>query len=1090
MKESRYRLKHWLQAENKSNNWGWQVIVDSLAIGESLPIRLICYASLRDLYDLLVESLKLAEIELDNCASKSHWDEHVQEVISWAEEIPSDTQAENIDESIRARNYRVCKTLKLISDIYPSLASKIFPVLPANPFPMEMLSRISFQEYRVFCLLWFYHWIIIRDQIPYKPNETVKLNGGALALPTMNMTSQWLNEYISEVKAEHEKLNQWLIIIGPNFGGNVSMLSEANYHLKIIEPVVKSIKYFSSAIDSDRFHHHRFKRAAQEATPLPWAELTHRQHRISFALTILLNFEITIPGKTLTHHDVYHMTLWALFNIKHKREIKELLVTPGASLRFHHGEDYIPTPEEETMRAHYPACLSTHLGPSNNHQLTMLDERGKSVVNLDLVEDQILEFGFFLECEENRCDESELHSMRLLCSYLHIHAYNERRKLDNKRLLIVSDRLHRELGGVVKSDGSYPSLGICEWLTGMLRSEATFLYRYETQTGKDSPLTGVDSFFVKGINKDYQKKLFAEVERIATTDERHTSVVYRAVDENNSQICLAYDSKTKQSIPAKNTLMLVAESTEPCSALVVPVRFNGRLQGAIMVSASAPWQFSWGQQVVLEQSASIIAPYFYQQRFLRALNTINQTVLKFHHDLIKEQKLYEEICEALAILFLCDGASFWVRKENEGHLLAKKGSHNIVRTLNEIDLNIKGIVSSIVMEAEQQSLIKTFRTFVLKNIDIYDNVNVNELTGQGVKHVALLPLIERDARDTKKVKVTAVISLYTRDEIGFGASWNAIMGYMGGFLAFVVEAVNAFVHQRQLVTDAVQHEIWHDAAYLTHKATEIARQRNDLKERLERLTQMVKTPWFLDRQEVSKLLGKWTNRDIEEVKSLQHAVDASWFLPQQDMQHFADTLKTRIEALFSVEDLNKESRGMLPIIGDRSIVQLINVNEIEIPVDLKATAKRLLEKHQEISKKNLQHDISVQRGHFALGRPTIIDTVLRNLLDNAIKYSTPGSFITFETEVRKNGGMRLIIINEGKAMTNIDECCNVVQKGVRGSNAVGVLGRGLGLYVVRMLCAHVLRYDFYFEGEPLRQREGVKYIATLDIPANRVMKGN
>lgn len=1106
MSEQRYALKNWLMKKGEGKNWGWQVIVDTLAIGESLPLRIVSYTSLRDLYSTIVEELR--KPGCDSCKydlfkssypDKSAWDNYVKKVINWATDFENNDKAQKDQPNLQA--------LTDLADVYPLIAPRIFPILPANPFPMEMLSRISFNEYRVYCLLWFYNWIIIEGNVPENADEKVYCKSNALSFRTMQMASQWIVDNDQVYGNENKACKNWLMIIGPILGGRISMLSEAEYDKEIIGPVVKFIENFSLGISQEQlFHRHRFRRAAHEAAHLSRAELKRRLLKVNDALKLLLESDVAALNKTPTRHDLFHMSLWALFSSLRTKEVKEILMHKKCSLIFHHGEDYI-SGNESGKKAHEQICLAVNLDINNFEQLIVRKKSTLPSLKNEEIEEQISEYGFLLQCDPENVNDEALHELRAQCSRFYSRAYRNSRAQDGIRLMIISDRLHRELGGVSKPKANALK-GICSWLSGLLRSESTVLYRYSTHKNLSSPFKKEDKFSLEPSNEETLDFLIRDMEE-ATQEGLKKSLIYRAVNENCSQICLMYDPETQQAIPKNNTLFHSLDNKNRSfrSAIAVPVRFNGRRQGAIEVSSYHPWQFAWGQQVLVEQAASVIAPYFYHHRFLEALEEINTKVLKFHHEPRAESELYGDICSDLANMFLCDGAGFWVRNNNEKHILKQTGYHNIQLNLKEIDLNQQGFISDMISSVDGVN--KRFIALPL-NEGKHKTTEIKDLFAQEIQYIALVPLFDQTPNflpDIKQNKVMAIALLYARDEIGFKDTWNGVMHYMAGFLPFVVEAVNAFIHERKAITDVAQHEIWHDASILAYKAAVIARKRSFFAQRLAQLTNLIQSDWFLEQIEKGVILGPWRREDVESIRNFHHSIESTWFLPQKDMQHYAKSLKTRINALFNVNKLNKENKRLssaefdrnklLAEIGDSEIVDIIMtetaVDGEEKAVNLHSITNRMVEKNVEIKKKGLYFETIVPRNYEIWTWPSIMDMVLRNLLENAIKYSLKNTVITFEAEIQKSGGVNLSFTNEGVAMDDLNECSEeVLQKYIRGSNSKGLLGMGMGLYIVQKMCAHVLKIDFRFRAEYLsaERQSCARYDATLYIPPSRVKRSD
>jgi len=1063
-------LEDWLK-ESK-NDWGWQIIIDALAIGESLPLRIVRFDKLQNLYYIITKEYEFQK----KYPNKKNWDDDVIEIVKWSRNLKN-----NEDNSAKQL------LLKQLVDIYPKLASEIFPILPANPFPMEMLSRISFEEYRVFCLLWFYHWLVISSQALISAHESASLKKDSLSFPTMG---------ISANRIDSDSYRNWLLIIGPYWGGDVSMLSSQEYDEKTVHPVIKFIEHFSNGIGQKRlFHKHRFRRAALEASPLSIEELTKRQNRINISLSQLLKCEISSLNGMPTRHDLYHIALWSLFNTLQEdtTQIKEILEQQSGSLVFHYGEDHVS--KENKERAHQPVCLSVCLNTNNNLELSILKKNTLPVIHEDNAKKQISQFGLILQHSRLATDITALNKIRARCSRFYIRINRKNRSLDSTRLMIISDRLHRELG----SDERGTSLGgICQWLSGLLRSEVTFLYRYDMHEGVHGSFEVENSSYY-GLKEEEYKNILIDMQHIDSKIDLERSIAYRAVIENESQICYWYDPEKKISIP-KNKGLYHSEKNKNFplkSSIAVPLRFNGRCQGAITVSARQPWRFSWEQQILAEQAASVIAPYFYNRRFLRELNNINSIVVNFHHEKIGIDYLYNQICNSLASMFLCEGANLWICNEVETELLKKKGSHKIEIDTNKINLRDKkrlipymiNLISEQEQEQEQEQEKNNNQSFITKSIqelpkELTEFIALKE---NGINHIALLPLYESN----NDLKVMAVIMLFTRDVIGFKDSWNSIMSHVSKYIKFVVEAVNAFIHNRNGVSNLIHHEIWRDAVILVRKASVMADDKQDLLQKLTLLTSKLRSDWFTQKLKEATLIGDWRPEDVFAAENLVHRIKTTWFLPHQDMLKIAKRLDTRIKALYvdnKKRNFIDQRSKLLAEIGDEEIVNLI-ISENEEVINIKDNCMQILSKLDAISKKGLFISIDDQLPRIRT-QPINFESVLHNILVNAVKYSINNSSIDITIQNRRFGGVRLIIENKGIPMVDSKECIAVVQKGIRGSNVNSQSGEGKGLYIVEKLCRHVLKYGFTFNMENQDKEKSIAlYQVILEIPSNCVLSG-
>jgi two-component system, OmpR family, sensor histidine kinase KdpD len=105
----------------------------------------------------------------------------------------------------------------------------------------------------------------------------------------------------------------------------------------------------------------------------------------------------------------------------------------------------------------------------------------------------------------------------------------------------------------------------------------------------------------------------------------------------------------------------------------------------------------------------------------------------------------------------------------------------------------------------------------------------------------------------------------------------------------------------------------------------------------------------------------------------------------------------------------------------------------------------------------------------------LLALALRQLLDNAVKYSPPGS--TIEVQVSTNGAVEITVRNSGSTIPE-RELSRAVERFYRGANARSVPGSGLGLSIVQQIAqAHggQLRFSNWEEGTSV----------TLTLPQGR-----
>jgi Osmosensitive K+ channel histidine kinase len=109
------------------------------------------------------------------------------------------------------------------------------------------------------------------------------------------------------------------------------------------------------------------------------------------------------------------------------------------------------------------------------------------------------------------------------------------------------------------------------------------------------------------------------------------------------------------------------------------------------------------------------------------------------------------------------------------------------------------------------------------------------------------------------------------------------------------------------------------------------------------------------------------------------------------------------------------------------------------------------------------------------GDPVLLDNALRNVLDNAIKYSPEDTTVTLEVRTDQ-GEARIAVSDEGPGLGE-DPPDHLTERFRRGSNTEGIVGSGLGLTIAAdVLSAHGGRLE-------LEHAEGGKgTCATLVFP--------
>jgi PAS domain S-box-containing protein len=157
------------------------------------------------------------------------------------------------------------------------------------------------------------------------------------------------------------------------------------------------------------------------------------------------------------------------------------------------------------------------------------------------------------------------------------------------------------------------------------------------------------------------------------------------------------------------------------------------------------------------------------------------------------------------------------------------------------------------------------------------------------------------------------------------------------------------------------------------------------------------------------------------------------------------------EASRHMESAERTTQKMTGLVGELMDVTILRTGQQlplrREPVDLAAIARGYGEEYQRMSD---QHQVVINAPDTLVGEwdGSRVERVLRNLLDNALKYSPHGGMIRLEvTEETDGSGRRwaaIAVEDEGVGIPE-DELPQLFQKYHRGSNTRELRGTGLGL---------------------------------------------
>jgi signal transduction histidine kinase len=203
---------------------------------------------------------------------------------------------------------------------------------------------------------------------------------------------------------------------------------------------------------------------------------------------------------------------------------------------------------------------------------------------------------------------------------------------------------------------------------------------------------------------------------------------------------------------------------------------------------------------------------------------------------------------------------------------------------------------------------------------------------------------------------------------------------------------------------------------------------------------------MLDRlAELISVLQRFAQLVEHELGNAMARIGAS--LQNMTAEHAAPSTRGRVEAC--LRDLD-EAKSLLLAVGELTRADTSSDADRKT-IDLAEVATDLAEMYSPIVEDNGQKLVSDIRPVTICSRPALLQRLIANLLDNAIKYSGRGATIRLLCGTAGTDGF-LEIADNGPGL-GADEWDRVLELGVRGSNAVGTAGKGIGLYFVRALAA-------------------------------------
>ena len=260
-----------------------------------------------------------------------------------------------------------------------------------------------------------------------------------------------------------------------------------------------------------------------------------------------------------------------------------------------------------------------------------------------------------------------------------------------------------------------------------------------------------------------------------------------------------------------------------------------------------------------------------------------------------------------------------------------------------------------------------------------------------------------------------------------------------GFAIFMALLVTtSFLRPIKLLADAVSRRGPNDLRPVKHPTPEelaplvlslngfIARLRTTLRQTetfIAEAAHHIRTPLSLVKSESQLALSKSTNaHNREHLRNIIQAVDQSSRSASQLLDHAI--------VLYRAEQVD------------------------ELHLDLTVVIQNLVENIQpaaSLKDINIVADLDITSSIFIMADRVLVEVALRNMLDNAIKYSQPDQTIHVTLGVVKSMA-KISVMDQGRGLEGINQR-GLKQRFKRGSNVDDVIGSGLGLAIVWEICA-------------------------------------
>jgi len=576
---------------------------------------------------------------------------------------------------------------------------------------------------------------------------------------------------------------------------------------------------------------------------------------------------------------------------------------------------------------------------------------------------------------------------------------------------------------------------------------------------------------------------------------------YKSVAEN----CYIHESNLSTNRPASE---YYPDDKKPVSIMIMPLHIEQRLLGVIEVKGSQSRHFRWSQRLLLQQVASVLAPYFYRQQLLHSLSWISRWELKYQVSDTEvlgnnQGSLFSGVCDALCRIFLCRIANIWLRSEVRSDRFILKGCSDQQvfcatqknPTDNNIDFFFKQTAiapdaethflqafsrdkdsQGIFMERgklfigqadsfkvgrylggegetkyhEQQGVIPLYADWVTKDPTGKRKLLFKDRNFQEVMAFPLIRQIEK--QDSKSYEVLGFVTLHHDKFFNFSRHWRHTIRLVNDQIVVGLEAMGFIKNEDAILRRLILHEIKAEAINFSSQIDTFLRKSNYIG------------------NEVTDILQQSENLSDYIIEKL-HSIETA-YKDSQTALHNARGLYKNLHNQF--EDITKA--GLYAFLGMKHSDIIIT------EIDMEDLISAILPSYEaRIKKRGGKIEVNYQKKRLIwLGHEESVQRILQNLLDNACKYAIGNSHIQIEINTHT------FSINNRCQFDAQFSSQWPFAPGLRGevANKNSQEGWGYGLYLVGLLCNKILNWQCEFSQT---QSEHKPELATFKITIRRNM---